>query len=456
MNIDTLKLKTPAAALLAVGLVVVAGLGLYQLGVQRGLDRSPAQGDPAGAERAPVDPSSWGIPEGEAATRRHMEAGLKAGDVDPLTGRTILHYQDPMMPGKKFAVPGKSPYMDMLLVPVYRDGGAVGEADPGVVISARLQQNLGLRTAEVVEGTIAPRVSAVGAIAWNERDQVRVQARALGYVEKLHVRAALDRVTAGQPLLELHVPDWVAVQEEFLALRRMAGAGIDELLDAARARMGQAGMSAEQIRRVESTGQLQTRLTIPAPISGVVTELAVREGMTVAPGATLMGISGLDPIWAHAQVPESQAALLQPGSPVTATTPALPGVAFGGRVQALLPEVNPATRTVTARLELANPEGQLVPDMFVSMALAGDHRTQALLVPSEAVIRTGRRTLVMLAEEGGQFRPAEVVTGIEADGQTEIRQGLRAGERIVISGQFLVESEASLKGIEARLSGGEQ
>src|SRR5690606_11176610 len=205
------------------------------------------------------------------ATRRHMEAGLKAGDVDPLTGRTILHYQDPMMPGKKFAVPGKSPYMDMLLVPVYRDGGAVGEADPGVVISARLQQNLGLRTAEVVEGTIAPRVSAVGAIAWNERDQVRVHARALGYVEKLHVRAALDRVTAGQPLLELHVPDWVAVQEEFLALRRMAGAGIDELLDAARARMGQAGMSAEQIRRVESTGQLQTRLTIPAPISGVVT-----------------------------------------------------------------------------------------------------------------------------------------------------------------------------------------
>src|SRR5690606_35943790 len=166
MNIDTLKLKTPAAALLAVGLVVGAGLGLYQLGVQRGLDRSPAQGDPAGAERAPVDPSSWGIPEGEAATRRHMEAGLKAGDVDPLTGRTILHYQDPMMPGKKFAVPGKSPYMDMLLVPVYRDGGAVGEADPGGVISARLQQDLGLRTAAVVGGAIAPRVSAAGGIAW--------------------------------------------------------------------------------------------------------------------------------------------------------------------------------------------------------------------------------------------------------------------------------------------------
>jgi Cu(I)/Ag(I) efflux system membrane fusion protein len=440
-------------ALLVGGILIVVGLGLYLLGLSQGRDVAARQAQNGNAAaQATVDPSSWGIAEGEAATRRHMEVGLKAGERDPVTGRAILYYQDPMVPGKKFQTPGKSPYMDMMLVPVYGGDGDNDGADTGTVtISSRLQQNIGLRTAEVVTGSIAPEISAVGVIAWNERDQVNVQARALGYVDKLHVRATLDAVTAGQPLLEIHVPAWVAVQEEFLSLRAMQGTGIDELVEASRARMRQAGM--DHIRRVESSGRLQTRLTIPAPISGVVTELSVREGMTTAPGMTLVRINGLDTVWANAEVPESQAALLQPRARVVATSPAVPGTRFEGRIEALLPDVDPATRTLKARLQLANPDGRLVPGMFVRMRLMGERKAGVLLVPSEAVIRTGKRSLVMLAQEGGHFRPAEVLTGVEMEGQTEIRQGLAAGERIVVSGQFLVESEASLKGIEARLGG---
>lgn len=273
----------------------------------------------------------------------------------------------------------------------------------------------------------------------------------MGYVEKLHVRATLDRVKKGQPLVDLYVPDWVAAQEDFLSLRRMRGEGLDALMDAARARMRQAGMDENHIRQVELGGKVQARLTLSAPVAGAVTELTVREGMTVMPGMTLARINGLSTVWAHAEVPESQAMLLTPGAPVTATTPALPGERFEGRVQALLPEVNPTTRTVKARLELANPRGQLVPGMFVRMSFAEERERQTLLVPTEAIIQTGRRTVVMLAEADGAFRPAEVVTGIEAGGQTEIKQGLAVGQRVVLSGQFLIDSEASLKGVEARL-----
>ncbi|MBI1907266.1 MAG: efflux RND transporter periplasmic adaptor subunit [Rhodocyclales bacterium] len=444
-----MKPKQILISLAAAGILGAAGVALYRVGMARGMGMANTTAAPAPAAAAPVDPATWGIPEGEAATRRHIADGLKAGMVDPLTASKILHYHDPMVPGKKFDAPGKSPFMDMMLVPAY--AGSAG-ADAGTVtVSARIQQNIGLRTAEVTEGAASPAISAVGAIAWNERDQAIVQARAMGYVEKLHVRATLDRVSKGQPLVDIHVPDWVAAQEEFLSVRRMRGTGLDSLVDAARARMRQAGMDAAHIRLVEASGKVQARLTIRAPIAGAITELTAREGMTVMPGMTLARINGLETVWAHAEVPESQAAQLAPGARVTATTPALPGETFTGRVQALLPEVNPATRTVKARLALANPRGQLVPGMFVRMDFAGERQGETLQVPSEAIIHTGRRSLVMLAEADGAFRPAEVLTGVEAGGRTEIRQGLQAGQRVVLSGQFLIDSEASLKGIEARL-----
>jgi Cu(I)/Ag(I) efflux system membrane fusion protein len=436
--------------IIVVGLVaVVAG---YNWGMKEGMSMSTPVSD-SGSVKLTEDPSTWSIAEGEAATRRHMEAGLKSGDVDPVTGSEILFYQDPMVPGNKFETPGKSPYMDMMLVPAYK-GHASDESgnDNGVSISSRIQQNIGMRTAEVKKESIATHVNAVGTIAWNERGEVDIQARAMGYVEKLYVRATLDQVEKGQPLLAIYVPEWVAIQEEFLALKKMRGEGLDDLVEAAFSRMRQAGMSEAQIRQVEQTERLHTQLTITSPIDGVVTELVSREGMSVSPGLTLMRINTLDSVWANAEIPESQVELLKQGDPITATSPAFPGKSFDGHIQRLLPEVEPTTRTMKARMVLANPDNDLVPGMFVNMDLAGKQINDALMIPTESLIRTGKRTLVMVTTENGGFRPVEVTPGRVMGGKTEIKEGLDEGQRVVTSGQFLVDSEASLRGVEARLS----
>jgi len=354
--------KSVVIGLLAAGVFGAGGYGLYFFGMQRGMGmQAPATAADAGAAPQGLPQT---ITEGEAATRRHISAGIKAGDVDPATGSRVLYYHDPMVPGNKFDQPAKSPFMDMMLVPRYAESGA----DQGkITISPRTQQNLGVRTAPVTEGLLSPRVEAVGSIAFNERDQAIVQARATGYVERLHVRATLDHVGRGQPLADLYVPDWIAAQEEFLSVRRMQGTELAALVDGARQRMRQAGMNEEQIRLVETSGRTQPRITLTAPICGVVVELLAREGMTVLPGATLFRINGLSTVWANAEVPESQAALLRPGAKVTAQSPAAPGVTFSGRVQAIVPEVNAATRTLKARMELANPGARLIPGMFVQM-----------------------------------------------------------------------------------------
>ncbi len=172
----------------------------------------------------------------------------------------------------------------------------------------------------------------------------------------------------------------------------------------------------------------------------------IRDGMTVMPGMTLARINGLSTVWANAEIPESQAALLRPGARVLARSPAAPGASFEGRVQALLPEVSPETRTLKARMELANPGARLVPGMFVQMNFTDAREGKVLLVPSEAVIQTGKRARRHVGRGRRRFRPVEVELGVESGGQTEIRRGLQAGQRVVLSGQFLIDSEASLKG----------
>ena len=207
--------KRLLAAVLMACLLGASGYGLYSLGIKTGRSRgaadmpAPVQNAQQGPA-APLQAAPQSIANGEDATRRHISAGLKAGDTDPVTGSKILYYHDPMVPASKFDKPAKSPFMDMMLVPVY----AQGQADQGnVTVSPRIQQNLGVRTAAVVEGSLSPSVSAVGSIAFNERDQAIVQARATAYVERLHVRSTLEHVVKGQPLVDLYVPDWVAAQE---------------------------------------------------------------------------------------------------------------------------------------------------------------------------------------------------------------------------------------------------
>jgi len=417
--------KALGFGLLAVGVAAWSG---YELGMKRAI------------------PIPAATPAATTATSA-ASAGGGPGAVAPATERKILYWHDPMVPGQRFDKPGKSPFMDMQLAPVYADGG--GDAAQ-VSVSPRIQQNLGMRTAEVKMLAMAPRMEAVGSIAFNERDQAVVQARATGYIERLYVRATLDRVARGQPLADLYVPEWVAAQEEFLSVRRMQGTDLAVLVDGARQRMRQAGMNEEQIRLVESTGRLHPRIALNAPIAGVMVELLARDGMTVMPGATLFRINGLSSVWANAEVPESQAGLLTPGAAVEARSPGVPGAIFKGRVQAILPEVSAATRTLRARIELANPGGKLAPGMFVNVS-AAPKAQQVLAVPTEAIIQTGRRTVVMLTDGAGKFRPAEVEIGMEADGQTQIKRGLEPGQTVVVSGQFLIDSEASLRATAGRM-----
>ena len=419
----------PIAAFAALAILAAGGYGLWSLGMSQGMKM--AAGTP---------PEAGGV--------------QKPGDVDPATGRKVLYWHDPMVPGQKFDKPGKSPFMDMQLAPVYEEAGAGGEG--GVSISPRVQENLGIRTAEVMRGNVAPSVHAVGTVAWNDREVAVVQARANGFLEKLHVRAPLDRVRRGEPLADLYVPDWVAAQEEFLSVTRMRGEGLEGLREAAGQRMRLAGMSDEQIHLVESTGKPHARLALVSPIDGVVSELNAREGMTVMAGAPLFRINGLATVWVNAEVPEAVASHVRPGNRVRARATALPGKSFGGRVGAILPEVNPTTRTLKVRIELANPGFELVPGMFATLDFEPGAAREALLVPSEAVIRTGERAVVIVAsagpDGGQQLRPVDVKPGAESNGMTEIREGLAAGQKVVTSGQFLVDSEASLKATESRMS----
>lgn len=442
-----MKIKIAIIGLTSVIVLTGSAYGIYQRGIQQGMAMNTAQ---ATATTAVLDdPSQWSFAQGQEATERHIKSGIKAGDIDPKTGLKVLHYYDPMMPASKFEAPGKSP-MDMMMIPAY--AGSKAGADTGtVVISARRQQNTGIRTTTVVVGSLAPQVNATGAISWNERDQVILQARAQGFVEKLVVRATGDVVVKGQPLAELYVPEWVAVQEDFLALTHMQGNDLAPLLAAAKDRMRQAGMDEEQIQQVVTSGKVQPLITLRASVAGVVTELAAREGMTVMPGTTLFRLNGTATVWADAEVPESQAALLHVGDRVTAITSSAPGARFEGQIQSLLPAINPELRTRKARLQLANPAAQLVPGMLMQMTFNVTTQTSVLLVPTETIINTGKRTVVMLAENEGKFRPVEVETGIESGGQTEIKSGLQAGQKVVLSGQFLLDSEASLRGLEARL-----
>jgi Cu(I)/Ag(I) efflux system membrane fusion protein len=353
-----------------------------------------------------------------------------------------------MYPQSRFDKPGKSPFMDMQLVPKYADEAGDGGT---VSVSPRALQSLGVRTVEVRRGSLEQRLTAVGSVEYNERSFVVVQPRANGFIERLYVRAALDPVRQGDPLVEILFPDWAAAQEEYLLLRKREEPASRELAAAARQRLVLLGMSQEQIATVERAGTAQPRITLRAPVSGVIAELGARQGMTVNAGTTLFRIANLGSVWVVAELPEVQAAILTVGSRVEVHVPAYANEKFSGRVSAVLPEINAATRTVRARIEVSNAGGKLKPGMYANVEVATRGR-ETLLVPSEAVIRTGERDVVIVAVGEGQFRAVEVKVGMESGNDSEIVSGLRPGDKIVASGQFLIDSEASLRSTISRLS----
>ncbi len=364
------------------------------------------------------------------------------------TGRKALYWYDPMVPSQHFDKPGKSPFMDMQLVPKYADEGG-GEA-PGIRIDPATAQTLGMRIVAARRGELASSLTATGTIDFNQRDVAIVQTRSAGFVQRVYGRAPGDVVRAGTPLADLLIPEWGGAQAEFLAVRRTGNAALTQ---AARQRLMLLGMPSGTIASVERGGRPHNVVTIATPIGGVIKALDVRAGMAMSAGQTLAEVNGLGTVWLNAAVPEAIAGSLKPGQAVQAALAAFPGETLSGRVSAILPTTQADSRTLTVRIDLPNRGGRLRPGMFATVSFGGATQP-ALLVPSEALIRTGKRTLVMLALDKGRYRPAEVQAGREAGGDTEILAGLREGEKIIASGQFLIDSEASLSGIAARPIGG--
>lgn len=368
-----------------------------------------------------------------------------------------LYWYDPMVPQQHFDAPGKSPFMDMELVPKYAEDGEGGNESSAAAlkIDPAIAQNFGMRLATVTRGATAAEIIASGVLAFNERDVAIVQARSGGFVERVFARAPGDVIAAGAPLASVLIPEWIGAQQEFLALLAVNEASLNDtsLIDAGRARLRLTGMSEALIQRVEHTRQTSAASTIASPIGGVIQTLDVRAGMTLAAGQTLARINGLGTVWLDVAVPEAQAGSVRVGQSVTAELPAYPGEKFSGKVSAILPEASLDTRSVRVRVELPNHKGErggrLKPGLTAQVRIASGSQQDALRIPSEALIRTGKRTLVMLAEDGGRYRPVEVRIGKESGEFTVILDGLEEGQKVVASGQFLLDSEASLTGLVA-------
>jgi Cu(I)/Ag(I) efflux system membrane fusion protein len=367
---------------------------------------------------------------------------------DPSNNMTPAYWYDPMHPAQHFDKPGKSPFMDMQLVAKYPDKAEA--ASDRIVVDSRIVQNLGIRLAQVENGTFAQVVDAVGIIGVDEHRIEAIQVRQPGWVERLDVRAVGDAVHRGQRLANIYSPDLLATQQEFLIARE---SNDPRLIEAARQRLAFFGLSAAQIARIERTGQAERTVDYYAPFDGYVMELSVRQGSAIAPGATLFQLADLSSVWISAEVPEAQAAWIKSGDLIQVEVPALPGEHFSGKVDYLYPELTQTTRTLKARIVVKNPGNRLRPGMFAKAQLRGATQKDVLTVPTEAVIKTGTRSVVVVADDATHFRPTPVRVGAEQGGRSQILEGLTLGQNVVASGQFLIDSEANLRSAFDNLAG---
>jgi membrane fusion protein, copper/silver efflux system len=363
------------------------------------------------------------------------------------------YWYDPMHPDRHFDKPGKSPFMDMQLVPKYADramSAGSGAPTSSIEIDPRVVQTLGIRLATVEQSSFARVVDTVGLVAVDEHRIEAIQVREPGWVERLEVRAVGDPVRRGQLLAGVYSPDLLATQQELLIAR---SSNDPTLIEAAGRRLGLFGLSDAQIARIEKTGHAERRIDYYAPFNGYVMELGARQGAAVEPGATLFQLANLSSVWMIAEVPEAQAAWVKTGNPAEAQVPALPGERFEGKVDYLYPELTQATRTLKVRVVFNNPGEHLRPGMFATAHLRGSTQESTLTVPTEAVIKTGTRSIVIVADDATHFRPAVVRVGAERGGRSEILEGLQLGQSVVASGQFLIDSEANLRSAFDDLAG---
>ena len=362
------------------------------------------------------------------------------------SGRRILYWYDPMLPDERYPGPGKSS-MGMDLIPKYADEAAGG----GVTVSPSVMQNLGIRLARVETRDIAPTVRSVGRVDFDQRLISEVQTLTPGFVERLSVRAEGEPIGAGRIVAEVYSPELYGAQQEYAALLRIRGTAVTPgLRQAARNRLRLLGLPAGAIQRLERGGAPQRTYAVAARTSGVVTRIGARPGAQVSPGESIVTIQGLGRVLVIVDVPEASLGNIHVGQPAEISFPAYPGDIRQGRVDYIFPSLNMQSRTAQVRITLPNPGGRLKSGMFANVTVQGTGG-MATVVPSEAVIDTGRRQVVVV-KRGGSFVPQEVRIGRDYDQWTEIVAGLRPGEQVVSSGQFLIDSEASLSGFLSRLS----
>lgn len=383
-----------------------------------------------------------------------------ASPVGEVGGRKVLYWYDPMVPGSKFDKPGKSPFMDMQLVPKYADeapsAGAGGQAAPSVSLSAEAIRATGVATVPVTLQDLKHEIRAVGTIEADETRLERVAARVAGRVERLHANFTGQVVRRGAPLYTLYSPDLVSTQREYLLTleqeRRLSASGsaeaaesARELVRAARDRLKLWGIGDGQIRELERTGTPRLALTFVSPISGTVLQKNVVEGQYVQEGTEMYLLADLSSVWLVAQVYEFELGRLRTGQTAVVTASAYAGRSFEGRIAFIEPVLDRETRTARVRIVLPNRQGDLKPGMFADARLQVPLENR-LSVPRSAVIDTGTRRVVYVETAPGTFQPREVTLGATSGDRVAVLGGVNEGEKVVAAANFFIDSQAQLAG----------
>ncbi len=356
----------------------------------------------------------------------------------------ILYWVAPMDANYRRDKPGKSP-MGMELVPVY----ANASGDSGnVIIAAEVIQNLGVRTATVKRSALQRVIDTVGYVEYDETKMSHIHLRTEGWIEQLVAHSEGERISKGEQLLALYSPELVNAQEEFVQALAL---GNNTLMRASRERLVALGIPADQVKQLEKTRKVRQNIAIYSPQDGVVSKLMVRHGMYVTPKTQVMSLADLSSVWLIAEVFESQADWVKVGQSAEVHLAFLPGRIWEGTVEYIYPSLDAHTRTLKARLRFDNPDEALKPNMYANVRIFGGAREDTIVIPVEALIRTGRETRVVMALGEGRFASRTVTAGIESGDQVEIIAGLEPGEEVVTSGQFLIDSEASLKASMTRM-----
>ena len=352
-----------------------------------------------------------------------------------------LYWVAPMDPNFRRDKPGKSP-MGMDLVPVYEDANTGQDAGPGTVsISPNVENNIGVRTGKAEFRHLSTEIKTVGYVQFDQDRLIHVHPRVEGWIEKLYVKSSGEKIQKGHPLYTLYSPQLVNAQEELiLALNRQN----QSMMKAAENRLSSLYLTDAFIASLKRSKKIQQNITFYAPQTGVVNNLKIREGFFVKPGTTLMSIGNLEEVWVEAEIFERQAVLVSEGIPVTMTLDYLPGQQWQGKVDYVYPTLDPKTRTARIRLRFSNPNRQLKPNMFAQVRIHTHSKTEKLMVPREAVIRTGEQDRVVLALGGGRYKSIAVTLGLLDHDYAEIIRGVEENEDVVTSAQFLLDSESSV------------